>query len=659
VKKNLFQPILFNRNNSTNDQTFADLVLFNYSFSRTEMKKILIIVPRFVPFTNQASYVFPLGLAYISASLKQAGEPVDILNLNYYDSLQTDLLKEQLAMEKYSYILTGGLSHHYKIIKELILDLRKISPSSQIITGGGIITSSPQLMFDFLAPDYIVIGEGEVTIIELINCLNQNKPLADITGIGYKDETGSLIITPPRKAIKNIDEIPFPDLDGFEIKKFLKIQKPNDNLFTYIADNPRIMPIIASRGCPYNCTFCFHPIGRKYRSRSIDNFMEETEYLIKRYGVNNLAIMDELLSADRKRLFELCERLIELPEKINWMCQLRVDSIDLEMLLKMKEAGCYLISYGFESASDKVLSSMGKKINSRQIRHAMELTRKAGINIQANFIFGDPAETTETSTETLNFWKEHQDYHLTLGYIRPYPGSVLWKNIIKENKPDNNEKLLLIDSCVDNPPNISRMNEKEWFSLQKEVQRAIISNDHFGKIINSESQSEKIYTITVQCPHCHQETTYKNFQQRIKGIFKLACRKCNQAMNISPMIFEHIRKDYPRNLKVYKTIISGNVPVTVTPCMNEAEFAAMNEISLKGCNIVNFMDIDPNKSSHYAGKKVYPRTRENLASLAENHYFLIPLTRYADRIFNNLLSFGIAKDRICRLDTIVVGKYEN
>lgn len=624
----------------------------------TEAGQILIIVIRYIPIGERAYYEFPLGLAYVSACLKRAGYDVDVLNLNHYDGSQFDLIRDKMTRNKYRYVLTGGLSAHYQQIKRVVDGVRRCDPDTAVIIGGGVMSATPELMYRHIQPDYMVMGEGEITIVELIDELNNGgKNLESINGIGYRSSSGELIVTQSRAPIMDLDRLPWPDLEGFQLETYLEMQRPNDNLYLYADDNPRFYPIISSRGCPFNCTFCYHPLGQKYRSRSIDGFMAEVEYVMGKYQVNNLAIFDELLSTNRERLFQICDRLKNLPRKLHWMCQLRVDQIDEEMLRTMREAGCFLISYGFESASDIVLKSMNKHITKAQIGRALYLTREAQIGIQGYFIFGDPAETSQTAYETLDFWERHRDYHITMGYIRPYPGSPLWSREMAQGHLDTDRvQLEFIDQCVYAPPNLTKMNDKEWFALQKDVQKAIIMNDHFGELTSSEKSGENSYSITIRCPHCRQLTTYPNFHQRILGIFKLACRNCNQVMNMTPLAFGYVRDDYVRNLEVFRKIKSGDVPVTVTPCMSEPEFAAMAEIALDAVRIENFMDISDEKVGRkYMGKNILKRNAENVNSVSKDNFFLIPLSRFANRIFSHLLSLGVDKNRICRLDEIIIG----
>ena len=624
----------------------------------TKARQILIIVVRYNPLGEPSYYEFPLGLAYVSACLKRAGYDVDVLNLNHYDGNQLDLIRNKMTWNKYGYVLTGGLSAHYQQIKRVVDDVRYCDSAAVVIVGGGLMSATPELMYRYIQPDYMVLGEGEITIVELMNELNNGgENLECINGIGYRSNSGELIVTQRRAPIMDLDSLPWPDLEGFEFETYLEIQRPNDSLYLYVDDNPRFYPIISSRGCPYNCTFCYHPLGQKYRSRSIDDLIAEIEDVMGKYHVSNLAIFDELISADRKRLFQICDRLNNLPRKLHWMCQLRVDQIDEEMLRRMKESGCFLISYGFESASDIVLKSMNKHITKAQIERALHLTREAQIGIQGYFIFGDPAETRQTAYETLDFWERYRDYHITMGYIRPYPGSPLWNGEVARGRLNTDQaQLEFIDQCVYAPPNLSKMSDKEWFTLQKDVQRAIIMNDHVGELISSEKMEESTYSITVRCSYCGQLITYHNFHQRILGIFKLACRNCNQTMNMTPLAFKHVRDDYERNLKVFKRIKRGDVPVTVTPCMSEPEFTAMAEIALDGVKIENFMDIsDAKVGKEYMGKYILKRSDENVNTVCKGNFFLIPLSRYANRVFSQLLLLGVDKNRICRLDEIIVG----
>lgn len=235
-----------------------------------EARQILIIVIRYIPLKERSYYEFPLGLAYVSACLKQAGYDMDVLNLNHYGGSQLNLIRDKMTRNKYRYVLAGGLSAHYQQIKRVVDDVRHCDPAAVIMIGGGVMSATPELMYRHIQPDYMVLGEGEITIVELIDELNNSgKNLERINGIGYRSRSGELIVTQRREPIMDLDNLPWPDLEGFQVETYLEMQRPNDSLYLYCDDNPRFYPIISSRGCPYNCTFCYHPLGQKYRSRSV------------------------------------------------------------------------------------------------------------------------------------------------------------------------------------------------------------------------------------------------------------------------------------------------------------------------------------------------------------------------------------------------------
>lgn len=182
--------------------------------------------------------------------------------------------------------------------------------------------------------------------------------------------------------------------------------------------------VIASRSCPFSCTFCFHPSGRKYRQRSLDNIFAEIDYLLKTTEVKQLIISDELFAVKKQRVFEFCKRISKY--KINWSLQLRVTDVNPEMLQAMKDSGCVCISYGLESADNSVLKSMEKHITIEQIETALKMTYAVNIDIQGGFIFGDIAETNETAANTLKWFDANSNYGLELNMIHIFPGTPLY-----------------------------------------------------------------------------------------------------------------------------------------------------------------------------------------------------------------------------------------
>ena len=219
--------------------------------------KILLVAPNYV--------MFPIGLGYISSCLKSAGHEVDCYTFRRSKDYVTQLQKG------YDLVATGGLCCHYTNLK-IIADLTKqIGPT--LVVGGGIITATPELMGRALCADYAVIGEGEETIVELIAAIEGRGDLSQVKGIGYC-ENDKFLLTEKRPEIRNLDALPLPDYEGFDYDKFLDAASPGQQFYWDLFDHPREYPIVTSRSCPFPCTFCYHPIGKRYRQRSMTNISD-------------------------------------------------------------------------------------------------------------------------------------------------------------------------------------------------------------------------------------------------------------------------------------------------------------------------------------------------------------------------------------------------
>jgi len=440
--------------------------------------KILIIIPTSgypnYPLPLAASD-FPTGFAYIAAALKKAGHEVIGVNPNNdfrYKSAQElieNKIDEKIALDIPDIVCIGGLCTEYNFINDVIKIIRNKIPSKQIVCGGGIINNDAEFIFNKLDVDFCVIGEGEKTIVKLLNEIKRcSNNFASVDNIGYKKEGKayfSKIICP--KISESVDDYAFPDYDPFDFNLLLDDAELmiDRNLYRYTRTlNPRPMPIVTARGCPFKCTFCVHESEIKYRARSMENIFAEIKDMHTKYNFNILIIVDELFAASKKRLKDFCEMVHkgrkELGWDFDWMFQTHANAALDENSLKMaKEAGCYFFSYGIESASQKVLNSMNKKSNPQQISKALLISQKVKIGFGGNYIFGDPKETIETIQESLDFIYQHRNYNIFfffIGFIIPYPGSKIFKlcienGIIKNKLAFYEERFPWINmSCISN-----------------------------------------------------------------------------------------------------------------------------------------------------------------------------------------------------------------
>ena len=472
--------------------------------------KILLVAPQFT--------IFPVGIAYIASSLKQSGYLVD--GCIYEKS--SDLV-ELLTKEKYDIVATGGLSSQYAHIKAIADIAKKLNRT--LIVGGGIITSEPELMSRSLNVDYAVIGEGELAIVDLLSCLAVNGDISQVKGIGYFHEKG-FVLTAGRKQIEDLDALSWPDYDCFGFSTFLERQKPTDQFYYDLFDDPREYPLVASRSCPFLCTFCYHPAGDKYRQRSLDSIFKELEVVIPKYRINIVSLFDELFSYNEERVLKFCRRFKELTARfswpIRWNCQMRVAGLKENMLDAMRDSGCYMVSYGLESYSSTVLKSMKKHITPEQIHHAVHATLDRQISIQGNFIFGDKAETWETALATLEFWKEHRDAGILLFFILACPNSAMYQHAIKKGIID--DRLDFIKNHLFDIYNMTEMPDWKFYRLVTMVFKYVNKYYVFTVPVQKTQTS-----LTIRCPHCRETITYRNYETRRHFFVKMMyCRSCRK-----------------------------------------------------------------------------------------------------------------------------------
>jgi radical SAM superfamily enzyme YgiQ (UPF0313 family) len=515
---------------------------------------VLIILHRFdngdAPYNPDSTkkvngYMLPLGLAYISAVLKKAGKNVTVLNLNNRDGRVRDILDWELHFGNYDIAFLGGLSMYYPHIRDIIKYIRYYSGKTTIVVGGGIITAQPEIMFKLLQPDYGVIGEGENTVLELVEHLEQGSSVADINGIIFTDPFGELTVTKPRESILDLDTLPFPNYESFGYKEYLDNFPMTEmgGLFD-VVDNPRPYPLLASRSCIFNCTFCFHPLGQKYRQRSIDNIMQEIRIAVEKYRVNIIIFYDEMFSNNSIRVVEFCRKFKAysdtLPYKLWFQCQNRVDTTTDELMKTMKASGAFCLSYGLESYSPIVLASMKKHITPEQILTTARLTRENKLGIQGNFIFGDPAETCETAKETLDYVKNNRDLlgsSIGLFFVIPFQGTPIYKRCVREKKIPN-EIQFIKDRERSwfkylEPMNMTTLSDTKFSQLKEAVFSLHLVSDTYttseGTWYNSPGDT---YTI-IKCPSCKNSFGMKNLPEP-KGFSALnvGCRYCHYRFHV-------------------------------------------------------------------------------------------------------------------------------
>lgn len=356
------------------------------------MKVILISPPRLI--LQMADYP-PLGLGYIEVALLQDGHEVRILDAA---SWPWEKLAREIRNERPDVVgITCWTIERAQAFKTAHL-AKDIVPEALIIMGGPHATSFPEHMFIKSPTDFVVMGEGEETIRELLKVIQAGSDLSRVLGIAYKKD-GKFFRNERRPLIKDLNTVPLIRHAQFDYGMYNGLHD----------SNLKAAAIMTSRGCPFRCTFCSSAVywGRKYRSRSVESVLEEIDHLYRDLGIRALLVFDDNLLIDRRRCIALCQALVERNYDLIWAAEGSV-KVDAEMLQWMKRAGCYRIDFGVESGSPTILKNINKPFTADDTRNAFRLCREEGIRPNAYLIFGSPGETSQTIAETVELMREIQ-----------------------------------------------------------------------------------------------------------------------------------------------------------------------------------------------------------------------------------------------------------
>jgi len=302
--------------------------------------------------------------------------------------------------------------------------LLKAALGRPIVLGGPHATVYPQrVMNESPVIDYVVRGEGEETFLALVQALDAGgKDVGTIQGLTFRLR-GEIISTPDRALIQDLDSLPFPARHLFELGRYGLCTPEGQPMFT----------LLSSRGCPYNCAYCFKGIvGRTYRQRSPDNILSEIRQVIEQYGARNFYFIDDLFTIDLRRLHLIADQLITEKLDIRWQCLGRVDRVNAEVLRKMYLAGCRRIHYGIESGNQGILQRIGKGIQLEQVRKAVRWAKEAGLQVKGYFMLGLPGDTEQTMQQTVDLAIELDLDEAMFSLTTPFPGTRLWEELVQK-----------------------------------------------------------------------------------------------------------------------------------------------------------------------------------------------------------------------------------
>ncbi len=388
------------------------------------MYDILFINPPLVDYDKEKIPKFflktslfpPIGIAYLSSYLEKYNFKTWIIDMDAekYSLSKLDLILRLLDPKIIGITMISDST--FNISSQIVKKIKMIR-DIPIIVGGFFATNNSVFLMNRTNIDYIIRGEGEVTTLELLNCLKSKKgTLNQINGLTFR-QNGTIITNPDRELIQNLDDLPFPVWNKFPICKY----------FISVAYKNPSFAVLAARGCPYKCIFCSTSVFHNYRNRSPKNVVDEIEFLKNNYNIKDITFHDPTFNINPNWVIELCKELLRRKLKIKWRCLCRPDRISERMLSYMKASGCYYISFGIESSKDKFLEFLQKDFTIEEVRKAIKLSKKYNIEIMANFMYGIPGQTISDLEHNISFIKEINPDYINVVILTPFTGSKLYE----------------------------------------------------------------------------------------------------------------------------------------------------------------------------------------------------------------------------------------
>ncbi len=360
----------------------------------------------------------PLGLLYVAASIERNSKhSVEIIDaqaerLNF-DSLSI-ILKRSLPDVIGIYTTSFTLFNSYQTAKIA----KAVSKNIITVLGGPHLAVYPEETANLPYIDYIVCGEGEETIVDLLEAIESRRSFTSVGGIGYR-ENGKAILTQPRAMIKNLDDLPFP----------ARHLLPPDRYYSIVGQRKISTTIMASRGCPSNCNFCYIPY-RKFRMRSAENIVREIEICVDA-GIEEFFFFDENFTVSSRRVIEICDAIIDKKLNIDFDIRSRIDTVNQTLLEKLKGAGCKRIQFGVESGNEDVLKMMNKKITLKQVRDTFKSCHDAGIRTYADIMIGYPGEDIKQISDTVDLLHEIEPDYVQVGITMHFPSTKIYIDAIE------------------------------------------------------------------------------------------------------------------------------------------------------------------------------------------------------------------------------------
>lgn len=468
---------------------------------------------------NAPHRYLPVGLGYIVTAVKEAGIAFDLLDIDaagYTESYIEDYLQKY----KFDVIALGSIVTHYKWIKWFIATAKRINPGSHIIVGNSVGSSMPEILFNHTPVDTVVLGEGDITTVELLEALRDGKSLGEIVvpykpiphtngdlpptyegkgiaGIIFRDSKGRIVNNGRRPATKKIDDLPWPDWDLFDVQTYIERGRStaHETVRYYSPEEAVVFPVNTARGCVFKCTFCHYVFWHDpYRHRSPESIVGEIRRNQQKYGANYIHFWDELSFHKIGPAEKVLDKLIEADLGVHWTAAVRSDLLGRaeipaedrrRVAEKFVQSGCLTLAFSLESGDDEILEAMNKRVKAEYFREQVKVLREVGLIASTSLVFGYPQETPETIGRTMKLCEELNVYP-SAGFLLPFPATGMWKHAIDNGFIKDPERFLLdMTERQDFIVNMTTMSDEMYQGTIKAGLQDL--NSKFGNNLSKES----------------------------------------------------------------------------------------------------------------------------------------------------------------------------
>jgi radical SAM superfamily enzyme YgiQ (UPF0313 family) len=393
------------------------------------MKILLINPPRFNEIIGnnpsiieeERGYNPPLGLLYIASYIQEhTDHKISIID-SQVERLDYHSLKQRISLENPDIVGITAMTMTLVDVVKTCRTVKEVDEKIRIVLGGPHVNLFPNETIKIESVDFLILGEGEEVFNDLIEAINLNSEMEKISGIVFK-KNGEVVNTGARSHISNLDNLPFP------ARHLVPYEKYSSLLFR----GKIVTTIMTSRGCPFRCSFCDRPhLGKVFRARSAQNVVDELEACVQ-LGIHEFLFYDDTFTVNKKRVIDICNEIVKRKLNISWDIRSRVDTVDEEIIMHLKKAGCQGIHYGIEAGTEKILKILNKGITINLAEKVFNLTRKYKIPILAYFMIGNPRETLNDIYTTFKVMKSLRPDYVHMTILTPFPGTKIYHDGLEE-----------------------------------------------------------------------------------------------------------------------------------------------------------------------------------------------------------------------------------